>query len=139
MPRTAVAASIDQIIAAEVDKVVARIMPTLQRALADARARSGRPAPVARAGRRSRRRPARREITRWVADRRARRVPNFVIAMTGGLDTKKKIVARFGEDAAFERGKPLPGAKAGGGANGAASAPRVVKARPPVVRKAAAR
>jgi hypothetical protein len=28
--------------------------------------------------------------------------------MTGGLDTKKKIVARFGENAAFEIGKPLP-------------------------------
>jgi hypothetical protein len=42
-----------------------------------------------------------------VADRRARRVPNFVIAATG-LKTKKQIVARFGEDAAFEKGKPLP-------------------------------
>jgi hypothetical protein len=48
------------------------------------------------------------EITRWVADRRARRVPNFVIEMTGGLDTKKKIVAKYGENVAFEKGKPLP-------------------------------
>jgi hypothetical protein len=31
--------------------------------------------------------------------------------MTGGLDTKKKIVAKFGENAAFEKGKPLPRAK----------------------------
>ena len=28
--------------------------------------------------------------------------------MTNGLDTKKKIVAKFGEDAVFEKGKPLP-------------------------------
>lgn len=68
-------------------------------------------------GRRSARaaagRPARKrgEMTRWVADRRARRVPKFVIEMTNGLDTKKKIVARFGADAAFEKGKPLPKAK----------------------------
>jgi hypothetical protein len=46
-------------------------------------------------------------MTRWVADRRARRVPTFVIEMTGGLDTKK-IVARYGENATFEKGKPLP-------------------------------
>jgi len=32
--------------------------------------------------------------------------------MTGGLDTKKKIVARYGENAAFEKGKPPPKAKA---------------------------
>jgi hypothetical protein len=58
-----------------------------------------------------RRARARGEITRWVADSRARRVPNFVIEATG-LDTKKKIVAKFGSGAAFERGKPLPKAKA---------------------------
>lgn len=52
-------------------------------------------------------RPRGEEMTRWVADRNARRVPKFVIAATG-LDTKKKIVARFGEDAEFEKGKPLP-------------------------------
>ncbi len=44
----------------------------------------------------------------WVADARARRVPTWVIQMTGGLATKKKIVARFGADAKFENGKPLP-------------------------------
>ncbi len=32
----------------------------------------------------------------------------FVIEMTGGLDTKKKIVAKFGDNAAFEKGRPLP-------------------------------
>ncbi len=58
-----------------------------------------------------RRRPPRTEINRWVADNRARRVPTFVIQATG-LDTKKKIVARYGPNVAFERGKPLPKPKA---------------------------
>ncbi len=53
-------------------------------------------------------RPPREELTKWVADHRARRVPTFVIELTGGLDTKKKIVAKFGVDAVFEKGKPLP-------------------------------
>jgi hypothetical protein len=67
------------------------------------------------------------EMTKWVADTRARRVPNFVIEMTG-LDTKKKIVARFGANAAFEKGRPLPPeAKTG--------EPRAVKAKPPTIRK----
>jgi hypothetical protein len=56
------------------------------------------------------RRP-RTEITKWVADHRARRVPNFVIEATG-LDTKRKIVAKFGDGAAFEKGKPLPKTRA---------------------------
>jgi len=47
------------------------------------------------------------EMTRWVADKRARRVPTFVVEATG-LDTKKKIVAKYGTNAAFEKGKPLP-------------------------------
>ncbi len=64
----------------------------------------------ARPGPRRRRAARKAEMTRWVADRNARRVPNFVIEATG-LDTKKKIVARYGQDAAFEKGKPLPRAK----------------------------
>jgi len=48
-----------------------------------------------------------------VADRNARRVPNFVIEMTGGLDTKKEIVAKYGENVAFEKGKSAPKPKAG--------------------------
>ncbi len=52
-------------------------------------------------------RARREEITKWVADRRARRVPKFVIELTG-LDTKKKIVAKFGANTAFEKGKPVP-------------------------------
>jgi len=50
------------------------------------------------------------EITRWAADRRARRVPNFVIEATG-LKTKKQIVAKFGDGVVFEKGKPLPKTK----------------------------
>jgi hypothetical protein len=46
-------------------------------------------------------------MTKLATDTRARRVPKFVIEATG-LDTKKKIVAKFGENAAFEKGKPLP-------------------------------
>jgi hypothetical protein len=38
-------------------------------------------------------------------------VPTFVIEATG-LDTKKKIVAKFGAGAAFERGKPVPRTRA---------------------------
>jgi hypothetical protein len=53
-------------------------------------------------------RAARQEITKWVTDRSARRVPKFVIELTGGLDTKKKIVAKYGENVTFEKGKPLP-------------------------------
>jgi hypothetical protein len=49
----------------------------------------------------------RTEITKWVADNRARRVPKFVIKLTG-LDTKKKIVAKYGEDATFEVGHAAP-------------------------------
>lgn len=55
---------------------------------------------------RGRSRP-RGDIKKWSADRRARRVPTFVIEATG-LDTKKKIVAKYGENATFQKGKPLP-------------------------------
>jgi hypothetical protein len=50
------------------------------------------------------------EITRWAADRRARRVPNFVIEMTG-MKTKKQIVTKYGEGVVFEKGKPSPKAR----------------------------
>ncbi len=56
---------------------------------------------------RSIRRNPRVELTKWVPDRRARRVPTFVIEATG-LDTKKKIVAKYGANAVFKKGKPLP-------------------------------
>lgn len=78
------------------------------------------------------RRRARGEITRWTADRNARRVPTYVIEATG-LDTKKKIVANFGENAAFEKGKPLPKELQ----SGSDRATSQVKARPPIIRKKA--
>jgi len=88
-------------IAADLEKRVARLA---EKELARRRAANGGP----RSRPSSRRRPRGQEITRWVADRRARRVPTFVIEMTGGLDTKKKIIAKYGENAAFEKGKGLP-------------------------------
>lgn len=80
------------------------------------------------------------ELTRWVADKRARRVPTFVIQMIG-LDTKKKIVAKFGENAVFEKGKPLPAPRVAAAANataGSKQAPRPGKSKRPVIRKAVA-
>ncbi len=114
MPRPARTTSIDAILSDAASRVVSRITATIARQVGDlvdeglrrelaangVRRRSG--------GRRSR---SRGEITRWVADSRARRVPNFVIDATG-LDTKKKIVAKYGAGAAFEKGKALPRAKA---------------------------
>ena len=119
MPRPATSTSIDEILRGAMEPVLKRASAAIAQAIADMAAerldrelQNG----VARGARRGRggagraRRPPRRrtEITRWVADRRARRVPKFVIEMTDGLDTKKKIVAKYGENAAFERGKPLP-------------------------------
>ena len=117
MPRSA-ARSVDDVIRAAIEGVVARASAAIARAVAEmtaarldqelrrgvGRARGGR-------GRRpgGRGRP-RGEITRWAADRRARRVPNFVIEMTG-LKTKKQIVAKYGEGVVFEKGKPSPKAR----------------------------
>ena len=105
--------TVDSIIRAAIDGVVQRAAASIQRVIAaevEAARRSA--AKNTRLGRvsvkaRKTRRPARREMTKWVADRNARRVPTFVIEATG-LETKKKIVAKFGENAAFEKGKPLP-------------------------------
>ena len=84
----------------------------------------------------------RANLTKWIADRRARRVPNFVIEATG-LDTKKKIVARFGANATFEKGKPAPKPLSSSGSAqairaGGKEAARTLKAKPPIVRKSAA-
>jgi hypothetical protein len=116
MPRSSSSAtSIDVILHDTATRVVSRISAAIARQVGEMvqdglerelSAGSGR----ARRGRRPRGR-TRGEITRWVADARARRVPNFVIAATG-LDTKKKIVAKYGPGAAFEKGKPPPKAKA---------------------------
>ncbi|MBI5070670.1 MAG: hypothetical protein HZB56_20795 [Deltaproteobacteria bacterium] len=109
--------SVDEIIRAAMEKVMRRASAQIARALAEVAARqidadiskalAGRKG-AGKRGRGGRRAGA---ITRWVADRRARRVPTFVIEMTGGLDTKKKIVARYGEGAVFEQGKALPKAR----------------------------
>ncbi len=110
MPRTT---SIDAILRDAAEKVVARVSTAIARQIGElvqerlqAELANG---VVARRAAGRRRRP-RGEITKWVADVRARRVPNFVIEMTG-LDTKKKIVSKFGPNAAFEAGKPPPKSK----------------------------
>ena len=113
MPGLAATTSIDQIIENAVSGVMARVAPKIARAIADAAAlRIDRELKVrvkrakkakAKSGRRRR-----AELTKWVADRRARRVPTFVIELTGGLDTKKKIVAKYGENVVFEKGHPAP-------------------------------
>ena len=109
-------------ISSAIEKHVARLVAqALGRELAQRTARRG----AASAGRRAR--PRAVEMTKWVADKRARRVPNFVIEMTG-LDTKKRIVAKFGENAAFEKGKALP-------TEARTGEPRTVKAKPPTIRK----
>jgi hypothetical protein len=115
MARPAQTPSIEAILRDAAEKVVARVSSAIARQVGDmvqerlqAELRNGSGPRRAGAARR-RRGPG--EMTRWVADARARRVPNFVIEATG-LDTKKKIVAKYGPGAAFERGKPLPKAKA---------------------------
>jgi hypothetical protein len=118
MARTA-QTSIDEILRAAADRVVARVSAAIARqvgtlvqaGLERELQRGGRGRGKGRAIASARRRPPRTEITRWVADNRARRVPTFVIEATG-LDTKKKIVAKFGPNAAFEKGKALPRTKA---------------------------
>jgi hypothetical protein len=119
MPRPASRTSIDDIVRAAMEGVVRRASVAIARAIAEmaaerldrelsagvARARGRRGGRPGRGGSRPR-----SEITRWAADRRARRVPNFVIDQTG-LKTKRQIVAKFGDGAAFEKGKPPPKAK----------------------------
>jgi hypothetical protein len=116
MPRPPSTPSIDDILRSAMEPVLKRASASIAKAIADmaaarldrelqsgiARGRSAAPRVTRRADRQ------RGDITKWAADRRARRVPKFVIEMTNGLDTKKKIVARFGADAVFEKGKPLP-------------------------------
>src|ERR1700674_2077441 len=117
MPRTL---DIDTIISKAVAEVFQKVAPAIQRhigLLAAAQLETAlavNATPARRGAARRTRAPvrARAEITKWVADRRARRVPTFVIEMTGGLDTKKRIVAKYGENATFEKGKPLPKSKA---------------------------
>jgi len=122
MPRRPASPSIDAIVRDALESVVQRASAAIARAVADLAAarltevlRTG----VARAGRgrapravsAGRARRPRTELTRWAADRRARRVPNFVIDLTG-LKTKKQIVQKYGDGVVFEKGKPVPKAKA---------------------------
>jgi len=116
MPRIQKASTIDDVIRSAMQKVMKRVSAQIARALAEVAARQIEEDIGQALRRKGRSRPARAsrrpgDITRWAADRRARRVPKFVIEMTGGLDTKKRIVAKFGEGAVFEKGKPLPRGK----------------------------
>jgi hypothetical protein len=111
MARPARTPSIEDILRDAAEKVVTRVSAAIARQVGDM-VEQRLKTELANGGTARRAAPARRrrgpgEITRWVADARARRVPNFVIEATG-LDTKKKIVAKYGPGAAFERGKPLP-------------------------------
>jgi len=114
MPRAGSNVSIQEIIEESVAGLVATVCKSIDRLAARMVAEELEKRKAPSIGRRAPRRtiaPPRRassELTRWVADRRARRVPTFVIEMTGGLDTKKKIVAKYGENVVFEKGKPLP-------------------------------
>ncbi len=118
MPRSPNPQSLDAILQSAMEPVLKRASAAIAKAIADmAAARLDRELQtgIARgrgrgrgAGRSARANRERGDLTRWAADRRARRVPKFVIEMTNGLDTKKKIVAKFGADAVFEKGKPLP-------------------------------
>jgi hypothetical protein len=120
MARRATEASIDALVRDAMEGVVRRASVAIARAVADLAAlhlSEQLEAGVARAGRQRVRRavPARggrvrADISKWAADRRARRVPNFVIEMTG-LKTKKQIVQKFGENVVFEKGKAAPKAR----------------------------
>jgi hypothetical protein len=117
MARPAASPSIDALVRDAVDGVVKRASVALAKTLAQLTAERLERELSTELGRRGRGRPARRprpargEMTRWAADRRARRVPNFVIELTG-LKTKKQIVAKYGDGVLFEKGKPAPKARA---------------------------
>jgi hypothetical protein len=109
--------SVDDIIQEALGGLMSRLAPAIAKAFAEAAAAGLErqlavkgPAKKARVAARRRSRAV--ELTRWVADRSARRVPIFVIELTGGLDTKKRIVAKYGENSVFEKGKPPPKPKA---------------------------
>ncbi len=115
MPRPAAAGSLDSVILNAIRPAVTAIVKSIANIVAeqvDAQLRTTVRAQRGsnrgpRAAAEKRRRSSRTEIRKWTADRRARRVPTFVIEATG-LDTKKKIVAKYGSNATFEKGRPLP-------------------------------
>lgn len=113
--------SAEDVILQTVEEVAQRVSASISRAVADIvaarieeelrkRAPRGlaRPAAARPAAKARKAAAPKGEVTRWVPDRKARRVPRFVIEMTGGLDTKKAIAEKFGEEAVFEKGQPLP-------------------------------
>ena len=115
MPRPA--ATLDDIVKNAMEGVVKRTASAIARTIADlvaARLEEELKKGAGKAGRgraaKGRTARPRAELTKWVADRRARRVPTFVIEATG-LKTKKAIVAKYGDNVAFEKGKPAPKAK----------------------------
>jgi hypothetical protein len=97
MARIAATPSIDQIVLEAVRPIVARASQVIAQSMAtmvaerlDAELKNSFPRRAARSPTRTHRGSrGRSEITRWVTDNRARRVPTFVIHATG-LDTKKK-------------------------------------------------
>jgi hypothetical protein len=118
MPRRSARPSVEDVIQEAVEAVVRRTAVGISRAItellsvrldAELKHQVGRAVGRKGRGRVGGARPARprAELTRWAADRRARRVPTFVIEQTG-LKTKKQIVAKFGDGAVFEKGKPAP-------------------------------
>jgi hypothetical protein len=107
-------ASLDEVVVAAVEDVVQRTASAIAKSIADKVTDRLETALRKLAGRGAKGRSAkgrgtkpRTEVTKWIPDRRARRVPNFVIEQTG-IKTKKAIVAKFGADAAFEKGKAPP-------------------------------
>jgi hypothetical protein len=86
------------------DAIVAEVQAALARGGSGATAAAG--GEPRRAPRRERRLSA-GPVERWVPDKRARRVPKFVIEATG-LEKKAEIVERYGEHAIFEKGQPAP-------------------------------
>jgi hypothetical protein len=106
--------SIDALVQDAMQDVVARASVSIARAVAElaaTRLADALETRVPAATRRpARRNVARADLTRWAADRRARRVPNFVIDLTG-LKTKRQVVQKYGDGAVFEKGKPAPRAR----------------------------
>lgn len=110
MPRAAAAGSINSDILTAIRPAVtaiANLIATLVAEQVEIQVRSAGRAVSTRKRPVKSRRSGRTEITKWTADRRARRVPTFVIEATG-LDTKKKVVAKYGANATFQKGKALP-------------------------------
>jgi len=94
------------------DAIVTEVQDALSRGAPKGVEGGGAPSPASRAARRLAAAP----LDRWIPDRRARRVPRFVIEATG-LERKAAIIERYGEHAIFERGQPAPPPlKARGGA-----------------------